>query len=132
MNWARKNNFIIFVLPPHTRHFLQPLDVDLGVFWPFKHNYHSECSMFLHKNIGRVLTRYDIAAVACKANLKATTPQTVENAFKKKGVNLLKQDAIQEEVLYTADVFREKNPDETVKALKGIIQKYRILLTLNL
>ena len=117
INWARENNIILFVLPPHTSHLLQPLDV--GVFGPFKHYYHSECSMFLHKNIGRVITRYDIAALACKAYLKATTPQTVQNAFKKTGVYPLKQDAIPEEALYTAEVFREKNPVEKVKVLKG-------------
>jgi hypothetical protein len=32
--WAKLNNIILFVLPPHSSHVTQPLDV--GIFGPFK------------------------------------------------------------------------------------------------
>ncbi|XP_045201837.2 uncharacterized protein LOC123555230 [Mercenaria mercenaria] len=34
INWAKARNIILFVLPAHTSHLLQPLDV--GIFGPFK------------------------------------------------------------------------------------------------
>ncbi|XP_062613890.1 uncharacterized protein LOC134275640 [Saccostrea cucullata] len=34
IQWARENNIILFVLPPHTSHLLQPMDV--GCFGPFE------------------------------------------------------------------------------------------------
>ena len=36
-DWAQRNNVILFVLPPHTSHWTQPLDV--GIFRPFKTMY---------------------------------------------------------------------------------------------
>ena len=33
IEWAQKHNIILFLLPAHTSHLLQPLDV--GVFWAF-------------------------------------------------------------------------------------------------
>lgn len=38
---ARKNNCILFCLPPHTTHKLQPLDV--GVFGPFQRAWIERC-----------------------------------------------------------------------------------------
>lgn len=33
-DWAKKNNVILFILPPHTSDLLQPINV--GIFGPFK------------------------------------------------------------------------------------------------
>ena len=107
----------LFVLPPHRSHLLQPLDV--GVFGPFKKYYHSECSLFLRQNIGRVITRYDMSAIACKAYLKATTSQNILEVFKKTGIYPFQKDAIHAENLYTAESFRVKNPVKKVIEMKG-------------
>ena len=108
---------ILFVLPPHTSHLLQPLDV--GVFGPFKTYYYSECSNFPCQNIGRVITRYDMAGIACKAYIKATTPQNIQSAFRKTGIFPFKKDAVEPQNLYSAESFRSENPIEKVKSMKG-------------
>jgi hypothetical protein len=38
---ARENNIVLFCLPPHTTHKLQPLDV--GVFGPFQRAWADRC-----------------------------------------------------------------------------------------
>lgn len=57
IEWARQNNIILFILPPHTSHALQPLDV--GCFGPFKSVYYAECSRFIGQERGRVITKYN-------------------------------------------------------------------------
>lgn len=39
INWAKQENIILFVLPAHTTHVLQPMDV--GCFGPFEKNYNA-------------------------------------------------------------------------------------------
>lgn len=41
IKWAQSQNLIFFVLPAHTSHILQPLDV--SIFGPFKSFYYTEC-----------------------------------------------------------------------------------------
>ena len=38
IQWALKNNIVLFVLPAHSSHILQPLDV--AVLAPFKNTFH--------------------------------------------------------------------------------------------
>ena len=116
IQWAREHHIILFVLPPHTSHLLQPLDV--GVFGPFKKFYYSECSMFMRQNIGQVITKYNMASIASKAYLKAATPVNIQASFKKTGIFPFSSDAIPQEEMYAAESFREENPIERVKQLK--------------
>ena len=60
-----------------------------------------------------------MSAIACKAYLKATTPQNIQAAFKKTGIYPFKKDAIHAEDLYTAESFREKNPVKKAVEMKG-------------
>jgi hypothetical protein len=73
IDWAKTQNIILFVLPPHTIHLLQPLDV--GIYGPFKNYYHSECSLSMKKNIKEVVNKYNMCELASKAYLKAMTPR---------------------------------------------------------
>ena len=54
IEWAQKHNIILFMLPAHTSHLLQPLDV--GVFGPFKVSYYNECRNYLRKHPGQIIT----------------------------------------------------------------------------
>ena len=55
IEWARDHRIILMVLPPHSSHLLQPLDV--GLFGPLKLAFSSQCSEFMRTNPGRVITR---------------------------------------------------------------------------
>jgi hypothetical protein len=116
IKWARSRNLILFCLPAHSSHFLQPLDVSL--FGPFKTFYYSECSSFMQKNIGQVITRYDMCQIACKAYLKAMTPINIQAGFRKTGIYPLSKDVIPMEKLFPAEGFRKEEPIKKVKALR--------------
>jgi hypothetical protein len=81
ITWAKDHAVIIFVLPPHTSWVLQPLDV--GCFGPFSRLYNSEAKKFMSNHPGQVITRYQVAEVACKAYSQALSPQNLQNSFKK-------------------------------------------------
>ena len=62
--WARRYNIILFILPPHSSHVTQPLDV--AVFGPFKAIYYSECQAYMKKYPGANITHYQIAELTHK------------------------------------------------------------------
>ena len=84
IDWAKDHQIVLFVLPPHMSHLLQPLDV--AVFGPFKTFYHSECSLFMRRNIGQTINRFIMCDIACKAYSKAMTPTNIQAAFRKRGI----------------------------------------------
>ena len=83
-DWAKKRNVIPFVLPPHSSHLTQPLDV--GVFGPFKNMYNRECATFMQKHPGLCITKYDIVSLTCSPYLKSLSPQNLISAFRKTGI----------------------------------------------
>ncbi|XP_053408884.1 uncharacterized protein LOC128559893 [Mercenaria mercenaria] len=82
--WAKKRNVVLFVLPPHTSHLTQPLDV--GVFGPLKSYYYSECQQYLQKNPGISITKYEVAHLTSRPYLKAFCPENIISAFRKSGI----------------------------------------------
>ena len=68
--------------------------------------------------MGRTITKYDICSLACKAYLKAMTPLSIQNGFRKTGIFPQKADAITQEKFFPCESFRDKNPIGKVKAIK--------------
>ncbi|KAK3099590.1 hypothetical protein FSP39_006586, partial [Pinctada imbricata] len=104
-DWARQQNIIIFVLPAHTSHFLQPLDV--GCYDPFHNIYNNECQKQMRK-ASSVITRYNICEIACKVYSLALSPENLRNAFRRAGIFPLDQTVIKEEYLLPSEAFEEK------------------------
>ncbi|XP_052071024.1 uncharacterized protein LOC127709474 [Mytilus californianus] len=84
IEWARKENIILFVLPAHTSHILQPMDV--GCFGPFERIFNNECHKFMRQNCSQPITRYNICGLACKGYLHALSPSNLQSAFRKTGI----------------------------------------------
>ena len=82
--WARQHNIILFVLPPHSSHLTQPLDV--GIFGPFKKMYSQECQKYMKLNPGINITKYDVSQLTSKPYLKALTPENLISAFRRTGI----------------------------------------------
>jgi len=57
IQWAQRNNIILFVLPPHTSHLLQPMDV--GCFGPFEKLYQQEVHKFMRQSVGTFWNCFD-------------------------------------------------------------------------
>jgi hypothetical protein len=83
VEWAQENNIILFVLPPHTSHLLQPMDV--GCFGPLQVKYNQECTTFGRLN-HRLVTKYDICALACRAYTAAMNHSNLQSAFRRAGI----------------------------------------------
>ena len=71
IEWTKKKKIILFVLPPHTSYLLQPLDV--GCLGPFKSAYYSVCSLWIARQHGEVITKYNMYEIACKTYNKTMT-----------------------------------------------------------
>ena len=117
IEWANSNNLILFVLPGHTSHLLQPLDV--SVFGPFKKYYYNECATYMKSDIGQTITRYEMCEMACKAYLKAMTPNNIISGFKKTGIYPCSKEDINKEKLFPSECFRDEEPLKKVQAIKS-------------
>ena len=84
IEWANENKIILYILPPHTSHLLQPLDV--GMFGPLKKAYYAQVNSFMRNHVGQVVSRYNICSIISKAYLLSMTPSNAVNAFKKSGI----------------------------------------------
>ena len=84
IEWARKHNIILFQLPAHTSHLLQPLDV--GVFGPFEVSYYNECSNYLRKHPGQIITQYDVCRLTANALSHTMTLGNIIGSFKRTGI----------------------------------------------
>jgi hypothetical protein len=82
--WAKENNVVLFVLPPHSSHLTQPLDV--GVFGPLKKYYSHECHSYMHSNPGVSVTRYEVARLTSRPYAKSFSPDNIISAFRKSGI----------------------------------------------
>ena len=108
--WARDRNIILFILPAHTSHLLQPLDV--ACYGPMQRMYNSECQKFLRESHG-VITRYNVCQLVCKVYNKAISADNLIAAFQKTGIHPLKSDVISPENLRPSEVFvGESESDE--------------------
>ena len=117
IRWAREKGIILFILPAHSSHLLQPLDV--AVFGPMKKHYYNECSKYLFNHMGRIITKYEICALASTAYLKAFSPLTIQSGFRKSGIYPFQKNSISREQMVPCESFREKNPIKKLKAINA-------------
>ena len=81
---AAEEDIILFCLPPHTTHLLQPLDN--GVFSSLKGHWREECERFYAQNPGKVLNRRSFMGVFQKAWVQGMTISNVISCFHATGV----------------------------------------------
>ena len=81
---AAKEEIIIFCLPPHTTHLLQPLDQTC--FSPLKRYWNKECQKYMSSNPGRVINRFSFSEIFSKSWKKAMIPSTISSGFRATGV----------------------------------------------
>ena len=85
---AREHNIILFCLPPHTTHKLQPLDV--GVFGPFACTWLDRCDEYVDDH-GEEMPREDFIEEYMAIRAATFKPQTILSAFRKCGIRPLDQ-----------------------------------------
>lgn len=104
-NWGNAHGIVFFILPPHTSHVTQPLDV--ACFGPLKAMYNIECQKYLRENPGQTVTRYVVGELSSRAYLKAFSPANLVSAFRKTGVFPLQKSQIQATKLMPSTIYKD-------------------------
>ena len=106
-----KENFIhIITLPPHTSNKTQPLD--RTVFGSMKTHYNQLADSWMMRNVGKLLTTYQIAELAGTALTKATTPDNVIAGFRVSGVWLFDKDFVSNVDYLPSDITDRSAPED--------------------
>ncbi len=90
LNYCQQNNIRCFVLPAHTSHLLQPLD--LGIFGPYKANYRKAISSHALDDVYNPLVpeatgqRVKMIARALISMLLSATCKSIKRCFFKSGL----------------------------------------------
>ena len=83
---AHANNMILYCLPPHTTHRLQPLDV--GCFGPLQIAWFNRCDEILDET-GEGMAMKDVVKEYFVARKKSFTKKNISQAWRKSGLNPL-------------------------------------------
>lgn len=89
---AEQERIHILALPPHTTHFLQPLD--RSVFGPFNKAYNSICSDFLSAAAFNVINKWTFPGIFKSAWEQALSPDNIISGFRGCGIYPLNENAI--------------------------------------
>lgn len=84
LEFSEENNIILFCLPAHTTHYLQPLD--RAFFKSLKGHYYDACRHMLRSNPKRVLNRLQFGKLLGEAWGKSATAQNAISAFNSTGI----------------------------------------------
>ena len=83
-DWAIANNIKLFVLPAHTSHFLQPLDV--ACFGPLESFFTSRKHRLMKNHKNGLLNCEEVCSLACKAYQDGLKPKNLVAGFRKTGI----------------------------------------------
>lgn len=100
--WALEHNIVIFVLPAHCSHILQPMDV--ACYGPFQKIYNFNCHKFIRQT-SATISRYNVCELACNAYSKALSSENLQAGFRKTGIYPVDIFAIPTESLTPAEIF---------------------------
>ncbi|KAJ8043342.1 Tigger transposable element-derived protein 2 [Holothuria leucospilota] len=92
LKYANENKIMLLCLPPHSTHWMQPLDKT--VFKSIKCSYDKACAKFMRDNPGKPITRYDISRLFIIAYHSGATMGNLVNGFKYTGIFSLDAKAI--------------------------------------
>ena len=85
INYCDQNRILILILPPHSTHRLQPLDV--GVFGPLLIAYSNQLNSLQHKSLGLVsMTKRLFYPLFREAFKEAFSKEHIERSFEKTGI----------------------------------------------
>lgn len=103
---AREKEILLYCLPPHCTHCLQPCDV--GFFKPLKSNWDDAVEAWEVSHMGEVLSKYEFAPVFRTAWENTIKLSTLVNSFRATGICPLNRKAISDKVLSPSQIFREE------------------------
>jgi hypothetical protein len=89
---ARESNLHLSVLPPHSSHMFQPLDV--AVFSPFKQQLNSEIHKYSHSHQNTVIARQQLPPLISTAYQNSLTVTSIMSGFRNTGIFTFDPEAV--------------------------------------
>ena len=105
---ARENYVHLLVIPPHSSHRMQPLDVSFMV--PLNTYYEQEVRKWLRNYPGKVITIYQLGALFGAAYRRSASTSTTINGFAKTGIYPLNPDIFPEHMFAPAETTDKPMP----------------------
>ena len=111
VEWAESHNIILFILPAHTSHILQSMDV--GCYGPFQRMFNAECHK-LTRQSSCTITHYDVYELASKVYSMALSSENLQSAFKKTGIFPFNHSVISVDIVKPAEVFNLESDENDI------------------
>jgi len=92
LDYAKENDITLICLPPHTTHYLQPLN--RSFFNPLKVYYDQACRSFISNHPGQSITKLQFSTLLNQAWGKAATVEIATNGFQICGLHPINRLAI--------------------------------------
>ncbi|XP_053386768.1 uncharacterized protein LOC128550861 [Mercenaria mercenaria] len=110
IEWARNQHIILYVLPAHTSHVLQPIDV--GCFGPYERIFNELSHRYMREHCGQSITKYNICSIGCAAYTSGLSVANLQSAFQKSGVYPFNPDAVDCSNFKVAEVQEQENLED--------------------
>ncbi|EDN09858.1 predicted protein [Histoplasma mississippiense (nom. inval.)] len=125
IDYADQNRILLIILPPHSTHRLQPLDV--GIFGPLAKAYSDQLDSYTRSGYGFIrTTKRDFWRLFRAAWEISTTAENIKSAFMATGIHpidparVLKK--IQPRPLTPPELLQQRTPT-SIRALRGLIKQ---------
>ncbi len=115
--FCRDNEILLYRLPPHTLHVLQP--ADRGFFGVLKSQWKNCCSKFVFQHPGVTVTKRTFAPVFMEAYDKTARPEVVKSSFKSSGIWPVNRHAIDTSHFAPSKVFKGKEITKSKDMVKA-------------
>eukprot|EP00112_Aurelia_sp_Birch-Aquarium-sp1_P002049 Seg1223.3 transcript_id=Seg1223.3/GoldUCD/mRNA.D3Y31 product="hypothetical protein" protein_id=Seg1223.3/GoldUCD/D3Y31 len=103
--FCKHNQILLFRLPPHTSHVMQP--ADRGFFNVFKGEWKKACTKFSFENPGLVVAKRTFSRVFMEAYDKTARPDVIKSSFKCAGIWPVNRHAIDPSMFAPGKLFNE-------------------------
>ncbi|KAI4465189.1 hypothetical protein MML48_3g00002243 [Holotrichia oblita] len=128
LEFAKKNHVILFCLPAHCTHRLQPLDV--AFFGPLTTYYDQEVTAWLKTHPGRTVSIYQIASLFTRAYNKTATVGIALSGFKATGISPLNPNIFPDH-LYLPSAATDIREDDTINDQQSTSEEQLLTTSIN-
>ena len=123
---AKERGIHLYALPPHTSHFLQPLDK--SVFGPFKKRLYNMIHSWLHDHPGQLVTKNLLPRMLCNSLIDSMTVSNIQAGFRSTGIFPFNQNAIplvrEEKQVERKNREPNNSTNTMIQLMDGITQHY--------